>query len=170
MTDTIITYSQLVFTMKDDFVASGRSVSDLKAHLVLTTKYRRKVLTSEMLVRLTEIVFDLCDKWGCKMIEFNGEEDHIHLLFQYYPQLELPKFISNLKSISSRRLRNEFPERVNQFYRSAVFWNESYFIASCGGVTVTVLKKYIEKQDSPDLVSSGASSPVASPGSHPDAE
>ena len=81
--------------MKDDFVASGRSVSDLKAHLVLTTKYRRQVLTSEMLVRLTEIVSDLCDKWGCKMIEFNGEEDHIHLLFQYYPQMELPKFISN---------------------------------------------------------------------------
>ena len=48
--------------MKDDFVASGRSVSDMKAHLVLTTKYRRKVLDSEMLVRLTEIVSNLCDK------------------------------------------------------------------------------------------------------------
>lgn len=150
MTDRIITYSRVLFTMKDDFVASGRSVSDLKAHLVLTTKYRRKVLTGEMLVRLTEIVSDLCDKWGCKMIEFNGEEDHVHLLFQYYPQMELPKFISNLKSISSRRLRSEFSERVNQFYWKAVFWNESYFIASCGGVTVTVLKKYIEKQDSPE--------------------
>ena len=154
--------------MKDDFVASGRSVSDLKAHLVLTTKYRRKVLTGEMLVRLTEIVSDLCDKWGCKMIEFNGEENHIHLLFQYYPQMELPKFISNLKSISSRRLRSEFPERIDQFYWKAVFWNESYFIASCGGVTVTVLKKYIEKQDSPDLGNSGVSNPVVPPGSHPD--
>jgi putative transposase len=156
--------------MKDDFVASGRSVSDLKAHLVLTTKYRRKVLTGEMLARLSAIVSGLCDKWDCKMIEFNGEQDHIHLLFQYYPQMELPKFISNLKSISSRRLRSEFPERVNQFYWKAVFWNESYFIASCGGVTVTVLKKYIEKQDSPDLANSGASSPVPCPGSHPDAD
>lgn len=155
--------------MKDDFVASGRSVSDLKAHLVLTTKYRRKVLTGEMLTRLNAIVSDLCDKWDCKMIEFNGEEDHIHLLFQYYPQLELPKFISNLKSISSRRLRSEFPERVNQFYRKAVFWNESYFIASCGGVTVSVLKRYIEKQDSPDLEIDRASNPINFPGSHPDA-
>jgi len=58
--------------MKDDFVASGRSVSDLKAHLVLTTKYRRKVLTADMLARLSAIVSDLCDKWDCKMIEFNG--------------------------------------------------------------------------------------------------
>ena len=103
------------------------------------------------------------------MIEFNGEEDHIHLLFQYYPQMELPKFISNLKSISSRRLRNEFSERVDKFYGKAVFWNESYFIASCGGVTVSVLKKYIEKQDSPELENSGVSNPIVFPGSHPDA-
>jgi len=60
--------------------------------------------------------------------------------------MELPKFISNLKSISSRRLRNEFSERVDKFYWKAVFWNESYFIASCGGVTVSVLKKYIESK------------------------
>jgi putative transposase len=48
--------------MKDDFVSSGRLVSDLKAHLVLTTKYRRKVFTAEMLQRLTEVVGGLCEK------------------------------------------------------------------------------------------------------------
>lgn len=154
--------------MKNDFVSSGRSVSDLKAHLVLTTKYRRKVLTGEMLQRLTDVVIDLCEKWNCKMIEFNGEADHIHLLFQYYPQLELPKFISNIKSVSSRRLRVEFADQVRKFYRKPVLWNESYFIASCGGVTVSVLKRYIEQQDSPGSTVSGASNPIDSPASHPD--
>jgi putative transposase len=60
--------------MKNDYVSSGRSVSDMKAHLVLTTKYRRKAFTGEMLKRLQEILFDLCQKWDCKLIEFNGEE------------------------------------------------------------------------------------------------
>jgi putative transposase len=69
------------------------------------------------------------------------------LLFQYYPQLELPKFITNLKSVSSRRLRAEFSEQINQVYFKAVLWSESYFIASCGGVSVSVLKKYIENQE-----------------------
>lgn len=155
--------------MKDDFVSSGRSVSDLKAHLVLTTKYRRKVFTAEMLQRLTEVVGDLCEKWDCKVIEVNGEADHIHILFQYYPQMALPKFINNLKSVSSRRLRAEFAERVNKFYWKSVLWNESYFIASCGGVTVSVLKRYIEQQDSPDSDTLGASNPLSAPGSHPDA-
>lgn len=136
--------------MKNDFVSRGRSVSDLKAHLVLTTKYRRKVFTKAMLDRLHEIFEDLLVKWDCKLIEFNGEENHIHLLFQYLPQMELTKLVNNLKTVSSRRLRSEFEERVNEIYYKDVLWNGSYFIASCGGVTVSMLRKYIENQDSPE--------------------
>lgn len=135
--------------MKNDFVSSARSVSDMKAHLVLTTKYRKKVLTGEMIERLRDVITDLCEKWDCNVIEFNGEDNHIHLLFQYYPQMEIPKFVGNIKSVTSRRLRQEFPEQINQVYWKKVLWNESYFIASCGGVTISVLKKYIENQNSP---------------------
>lgn len=136
--------------MKKDFVSSGRAVSDMKAHLVLTTKYRRNVLTAAMLARLGEIMDNLCEKWNCKLIEFNGEENYIHLLFQYLPQMEIPKFVNNLKSVTSRRIRSEFADQVEQVYWKNVLWNESYFIASCGGVTVSVLRKYIENQDTPD--------------------
>ncbi len=136
--------------MKNDLVSKGRSVSDLKAHLVLTTKYRRKVFTGEMLERLHEVFLDLLIKWDCKLVEFNGEEDHIHLLFQYHPDVALSNLVNNLKSVSSRRLRQEFEERVNQFYRKDVLWNSSYFVASCGGVTISTLRKYIENQDTPD--------------------
>ncbi|MGI2909786.1 transposase [Tolypothrix sp. VBCCA 56010] len=45
--------------MKNDFVSKGRSVSDLKVHLVLTTKYRHKVFTGEMLTRLHVILEEL---------------------------------------------------------------------------------------------------------------
>jgi putative transposase len=137
-------------TVKNDLVSSGRGVSDMKAHLVLTTKYRRKAFTGEMLTRLHEILADLCQKWDCKLIEVNGEEDHIHLLFQYYPQMDLSKFVNNIKSVTSRRIRSEFAEHVNKIYWKDVLWNESYFIASCGGVTVSVLRQYIEQQNRPD--------------------
>ena len=131
--------------MKNDFVSSGRAVSDLKAHMVLVSKYRRKVFTGEMLSRLEEILLDLCQKWDCKLIEFNGESDHVHLLFQYYPQMELPKFVNNIKSVTSRRLRSEFQQEVDKFYWKKVLWNESYFIASCGGVTISALRRYIPR-------------------------
>ncbi|OJJ16891.1 IS200/IS605 family transposase [Roseofilum reptotaenium AO1-A] len=134
--------------MKNDFISSGRAVSDLKSHLVLTTKYRRQVFDQEILNFLGNIVSDLCQKWDCKLIEVNGEPDHIYILFQYYPQLTLSNFIANLKFVSSRKLRAEFSEKINRFYRKSVLWNESYFIAICGGVTVSTLKRYIEQQGS----------------------
>ena len=136
-------------TIKKDFVKGARSISDMKAHLLLTTKYRKKILTREMLVFLSDVVNDLCEKWDCKVVEFNGEDNHIHLLFQYYPQMELSKFVGNLKSVTSRKLRQKFTAQINEVYWKKVFWNESYFIASCGGVTISMLKKYIENQNTP---------------------
>ncbi|ELS01190.1 transposase [Xenococcus sp. PCC 7305] len=77
--------------MENNFVSRGRSISGLKAHLVLTTKYRRKVLNASMIDRLHEIFKALLDKWDCKIVEFNGERDHIHLLLQYHPEIHLSK-------------------------------------------------------------------------------
>ena len=143
--------------MKNDFVSKGRSVSDLKAHLVLTTKYRRKAFTLEMLKRLEDILVDLLEKWDCKLVEFNGEEDHVHLLFQYHPDLQLSKLVTNIKSVTSRRLRQEYAEHLEKFFWKDVFWNGSYFVASCGGVTITALRQYIESQNRPE---DGNSSPT----------
>ena len=136
--------------MKKDFISRGRSVSDIKIHLVLTTKYRRKVLTALMIDRLYEIFESLLDKWECKIVEFNGESDHIHLLFQYHPEIQLSKLVNSLKSVSSRKLRQEFlPELEKTYDKKKVVWNSSYFLASCGGVTISTLRKYIENQDKP---------------------
>ena len=131
------------------YKSHSRAVSDLKAHLVLTTKYRRKVITAPMLYRLNEIFEELCRKWGCEIVEFNGESDHVHLLFSFYPQMQLSKFVNNLKTVSSIYIRKEFVTEVQQFYSKPVFWHSAYFIASCGGVTVEELKRYVQMQDSP---------------------
>ncbi|MBW4638114.1 MAG: IS200/IS605 family transposase [Gloeocapsa sp. UFS-A4-WI-NPMV-4B04] len=131
------------------YKSHSRAVSDLKAHLVLTTKYRRKVITAPMLIRLNEIFEELCRKWGCEIVEFDGESDHVHLLFSFYPQMQLSKFVNNLKTVSSIYIRKEFVTEVQKFYRKPVFWHSAYFIASCGGVTVEELKRYVREQDSP---------------------
>ncbi len=63
--------------------------------------------------------------------------------------MQLSKFVNNLKTVSSIYIRKEFPAEVQQFYRKPVFWHGAYFIASCGGVTVEELKRYVQQQDSP---------------------
>ena len=126
---------------KQRYIARSRGVSSLYAHLVLTCKYRKSRITALMLLRLKEITQDLCEKWQCECIEVNGEPNHLHLLFRYAPQLQLSKFIGNLKSVTSRRVKQEFNLKIDSF------WNESYSIDSVGGAPLETLKKYVQNQD-----------------------
>lgn len=103
-----------------------------------------------MFKRLQEIFENTCAKWRSRVTEFNGESDHIHLVINYPPDVEVSKLVNNLKTVSSRLIRKEFNEQVNRFYHKPVFWTGAYFVASCGGVTLEQLKSYVEKQSSPD--------------------
>lgn len=135
--------------MTTTYNSHSRGITDLKAHLVLVTKSRKKVIDAEIMRRLEGIVVSTCSKWGVQVVEFNGEADHIHLLFSYYPQLQLSKFINNLKTVTSRLIRKDFAEKLSLVYFKPVFWTKSYFLASCGGVTVETLKKYVQEQVTP---------------------
>jgi putative transposase len=128
---------------------SGGTVYNLSIHLVLVTKYRRKVINAAMLKRLKEIFTDTCHKWDCELREFNGEDNHCHLLIDINPKAQISAFANNLKTVSSRRIRQEFPERCVQFYRKPVFWKIGYFVSSTGGANLETVKRYIQNQNSP---------------------
>ncbi len=101
---------------------SGGTVYELSIHLVLVTKYRRKVINANILKRLEEIFTDTCAKWECNLLEFNGEADHVHLLIEINPKVQISAFANNLKTVSSRYIRKEFPAHCSRFYHKAVFW------------------------------------------------
>ncbi|GAA3476055.1 hypothetical protein GCM10018966_005820 [Streptomyces yanii] len=84
------------------------------------------------------------------LIEFSGEEDHVHLLVHYPPKVALSNLVNSLKGVSSRRLRQEFTGHVNQAVMRGRFWPGSYFAGSCGGAPLHVVKDCIENQKRPD--------------------
>ena len=128
---------------------SGGTVYDLSIHLVLVTKYRRKVINALMLKRLKEIFAATCQKWDCELKEFNGEDNHCHLLIAINPKAQISALANNLKTVSSRRIRKEFPDRCAQFYHKPVFWKIGYFVSSTGGANLETVKRYIQQQDTP---------------------
>ncbi|MGB3207965.1 MAG: IS200/IS605 family transposase [Crinalium sp.] len=128
-----------------------RSVYKLNAHVVLVVKYRRRAINGEILTRLEEILKQTLNKWESELLEFNGESDHVHLLIDYKPDIPLSTLIGNLKTVSSRLIRKEYPWLASKyFYNKPYFWTGSYFVASCGGATVEQLKKYVEQQATPE--------------------
>jgi putative transposase len=113
---------------------------------VLVTKYRKRVINKEILARLEQVFRDTCFKWESSVVEFNGEEDHVRLLIDYNPKVQISKFVNNLKTVSSRLIRKEFADHTKKFYCKPVFWTGAYFVASCGDVTLERLKTYVQKQ------------------------
>lgn len=119
-------------------------------HIVFVTKYRKKVITAQILERLREIFSRLCQNQKSELLEFSGEEDHVHLLVDISPDVSLSKLVNTLKTISSRTIRKEFADHINKFYWKPVFWTGAYCVISAGGAPLEVLKTYIQNQNEPE--------------------
>lgn len=117
----------------------------LHAHIVFVTKYRRKVLGDLHLARLAEVAAEVCRDFDAELKEVDGEADHIHLLIEYGPKVQLTKIINSLKAVTSRRLRSEFND-LREAYSKPVLWSRSYFVSSCGGAPLEVVAQYIQNQ------------------------
>lgn len=121
----------------------------LHAHLVFTTKYRHRVFEDRHLTRLEEITRAVCADFDVELAEFNGESEHVHLLVNFPPKVALARLVNSLKGVSSRRMRQEFPELAQHYWRANRLWSASYFAGSVGGAPLTMLRQYIEQQEHP---------------------
>ncbi len=131
-------------------VRTGRhAVSACHAHLVFVTKYRRGALTAPMLDRCREVMAEVCSGFGCELAELNGEDDHVHILVHFPPTVQLSKLVNSLKGVSARRLRQEYPSHVSKYLWGGHFWSRSYFVGTCGGAPLSVLRAYIQSQRRP---------------------
>ncbi|MBP5631839.1 MAG: IS200/IS605 family transposase [Clostridia bacterium] len=124
---------------------NNHSVFSLNYHLVMVTKYRRKVITDQISDRLKEIFTYIQPDYNITLKEWNHDKDHVHILFSAHPKSELTKFLNAYKSASSRLIKKEYPGIRSKPWKEA-FWSQSFCLISAGGVTLDVLKAYIETQ------------------------
>ena len=124
---------------------NNHSVFLLYYHLVLVTKYRRKVIDDIISNRLKEIFEKIQDNYNITLQEWNHDKDHVHILFKAHPDSELSKFINAYKSASSRLIKKEYPKIKEQLWKE-YFWPRSYCLLTTGGAPIEVIKKYIESQ------------------------
>lgn len=122
------------------------SVTDLKIHLVCVTKYRQSVLTAKSLATIEKSFREVADKMNFRVLEFNGETDHVHALIEYPPKLAVSQIVNSLKGVSSRRYGQAGFKKP--FNRDSL-WSPSYFALSVGGSPLAVLKEYIQNQKKP---------------------
>jgi putative transposase len=124
---------------------NNHSVFSLNYHLVLVIKYRKKVITDEVSNYLKTLFERLQSSYNITLIEWNHDQDHIHILFKAHPKSELSKFVNAYKSSSSRVVKKEYPNITKKLWKSS-FWSKSYCLISVGGAPLEILKEYIQSQ------------------------
>jgi putative transposase len=124
---------------------NAHSVFLIHMHLVLVVKYRRKVITDVTSARLKEIFEYIQASYNIMLIEWNHEEDHIHILYKAHPNSAHSKFINAYKSASSRLIKKEFPDIRKKLWKE-FFWSRSFCLLSTGEAPIEVIKKYIQSQ------------------------
>lgn len=131
----------------DNDIRHGRHCTFMMhVHLVFVTKYRREVFTKEILDELRPLFAGVCTDFEAQLVEFNGEDDHVHLLVNYPPKVAVSKLVNSLKGVSSRMIRkSNYPGLKKKLWGGAL-WSPSYFAGSCGGAPLDVIRQYIEQQ------------------------
>lgn len=127
------------------FDTNNHSVFILHYHLIMCIKYRNKVIDNNISNRLKEIFEFIAPKYNIVLEEWNHDADHVHIPFKGQPNTEISKFINAYKSASSRLIKKEYPEIRKSLWKE-MFWSQSYCLISTGGVTVDIIKQYIQSQ------------------------
>ena len=125
---------------------SRHSCFDLSYHLVLVTKFRHPVILGDIEIALKLYVYSYFENNNIKIKEYNSNLDHIHILFEGKPNLNLSNFINGLKTNSSRHIRKEYELFLKNYYWKPYFWSSSYFIGGVSERSFDVVSEYIKNQ------------------------
>jgi putative transposase len=121
---------------------SRNKLSLIQYHLVWCPKRRKPVLVGKVKERLEQIIYQVADELGFKVLELAINPDHIHLFISAYPTIPVHRIVKRIKGRSSNILRKEFPELL----KLPSLWTHSYYVSTIGAVSEEAVEKYIEAQ------------------------
>ena len=120
-------------------------------HIVFTPKYHRKIIYGELRADIGKILRELCDRKHIEIIEAHAMPDHIHMLVSIPPNEKVSEFMGYLKGKSTIII---FERYAHMKYKvgNRHFWSRGYYVSTVGGNKQAV-QKYIQNQESEDLIS-----------------
>ena len=115
-------------------------------HLVIVTKYRRKIFNAGIFVYFETKLAEIGKHYPqIRVREVNHDKDHLHLLLSIPPTLRVGKVVGIIKSNTARGLKQKFPFLREVYWGTDSIWSEGYFVATVG-LDAAVIQNYIQKQ------------------------
>ena len=126
----------------------GRTcVFNINYHIVWSTKYLRKVLTTDIERRLKEILIDVGKQKGFEIAEIEVDtKDHVHVFVSAIPKISISYIAKMMKGMSGRLLWKEFPE-ISKEQWNGELWHPSYYVETIGSISKEAIRQYIQDQE-----------------------
>ena len=119
----------------------------LQYHMVFVTKYRKPVLEGPVKVLVYQTIRDICEEKGLTILELNGEQDHVHILYEADPFTSPGELANIIKTKTSRYARKAYGDTLlRQNYWKPLFWSDSYFVTTVSENSLQVVQEYIKSQ------------------------
>lgn len=119
-------------------------------HLILVTKYRRKIFNPGIFAYFDIKLAEITSHYPLiKFDKVNHDQDHIHLLISIPPTMTIGKVVGLIKQNTARELKQKFPFLKEVYWGTDSVWSEGYFVSSVG-INQEVIKNYIENQGKKD--------------------
>lgn len=135
-----------IYMKEQGYVYAQTCVYKIHYHIVWCTKYRRKVLTSDIEAFLKEELSRIAEEKGFSVDECEvGDMDHVHCFVSAPTTIPPCQVVRYLKGISGRHLFLKFPEIKEKLWRGHL-WNGSYFLETIGSTSEENVRRYIERQ------------------------
>ena len=126
---------------------SGRGcVYNINYHMVWSTKYRKKVLTGEIVEYLKQLHEQIASEKGITLREQEVMPDNVHLFITAHPKFSPSQIVKIFKGITAKDLFEKFPTLRTRMYNKGHLWNPSYYCGTMGDVTKDIVMRYIEMQ------------------------
>ena len=133
--------------MQNHYNHKNRRKYNLKAHIVLVTKYRKTLLQYGLDDFVKRAIIYLAGQNNWIVIAMETDKDHIHLLLEYDTTERVCDIISILKRQTTYYLWNQYGTYLSrQYWKKHIFWSDGYFACSIGEVTSATIEKYIAEQ------------------------
>ena len=133
-----------------DYKKQGHCVYYTRYHLVIATKYRRKILKEGFGEYLKSIIIGIGKQTPeIEVIEVNTDSDHVHILFSIPPKISISDVVKMVKAKTGLRMRNKFPFLDKVYWAKSGIWSHGYFVSTVG-ISESTIRKYIEMQGKED--------------------
>lgn len=115
-------------------------------HLVFPLKYRKALLSEEVVKELSVLVKEIGERYEIDFEQIGCDKDHVHILCSFHPKYSIGEVVRKFKSITARELFKRFAWLKKDLW-GGEFWSDGYYAATVGERgNWTVVEKYIRDQ------------------------